>query len=1030
MTDCTVKAVSKIDSIERDHIVSIKGSENMSTLSDGSSALVVGDDLSRASLIQLLNITKAQCMILQVTDDKDVVVVHITQGLSDFLGICAQVDGKIVESIGEWTDWHGLDKRSLVHFLVALKSHLVSLSSIVDDPDIALYAPFSIKGSTACVPVKITSMDSTENGAASNPLYIVAVEYANCVAPINTIGDSVKEAVGGGHFAMDPLTGEFSMSDTLLSAMGLRRGCGMKEFVSAVSESDGPGMEFQFGELMKRKKDSINLQFSYKKGSDVRFMRLSAQFVPWTREESSKVLGVSPDTPQSLRGIIQGFTLDNSKEVDEQELLQGQKHLLELAEKQANLGHWFVPGETLAAGDGRIHWSQMTYRIHGEDPLTYEPLLSQGIHYYHPDDRDSVSAAIQDAITNKSGFKFQLRLVRKDGSIRHVRSTGHVQVHEDGETIKGIFGIFHDVTDWVESEEKSRINATLLDATLHSMTSGVIILNMNGGETLMNDTAKRMFGVRSLEELKSWHEEDPRYGLMVANKMKMTEDTDGNPLKLDLVDDLQFGAQALDDAESDASAVKEFLIVRKNAPEMVCESKFEDIITPDTGECLGRVCIIHDITTSRQSLNEIYQAKEAAEKANMAKVHFIATVSHELRTPLNGIMGMSDVLRTTDMSQDQKMMVDTIYQSSKSLALIINDILDYSKAGAGHLELEIMPHDMRSLVSGLYNLHLYSVQKGVELATHVDDSVPDTVYIDSTRLMQIFNNLLVNAAKFTEKGSISVNVTMANPVRDFTDQDSDLSTSTSTASDDSILYVRVKDTGVGIAEAMHSQIFQPFAQENSSVTRKYGGTGLGLAICKQLVSAMGGRIWFDSKKGEGTTFHFTIDISQSASLKRSHMMPGHRKGYDTNRFRALKVLVAEDNRINQKVIEKYLISFNVDDFEIVGDGAQAVERCRQTEYDLILMDVHMPVMDGFEATRQIRMLENAKKTYIIALTAMASSNDRDQCEQSGMDQHIPKPVHREDLGRVLQSAYRTYVQKTGMKRNTTLARSASTRSMP
>ncbi len=576
-------------------------------------------------------------------------------------------------------------------------------------------------------------------------------------------------------------------------------------------------------------------------------------------------------------------------------------------------------------------------------------------------------------------------------------------LRDKSESVIGFIAVETDITASVlqreELAEKEQIARRALksheDLLAAAVQTSVIATDPTGRITLFSRGAENMLGYRAEEVLNGspaiFHDRHEMELRAVELSKELNRPIEGFEI---------FVAKTRDGGHD----THKWIYRRKDGGELQV-SLIVSAIRDENGEISGFLGIATDITRIIEAENRLQRVNEELERsfahanlmaeqanaANVAKSEFLANMSHEIRTPMNGVIGMTLMLLDTPLNAEQRHFAEVVRESAESLLALINDILDFSKIEAGKLSIECIALDIRHIMSGVNKvMRLRAEQKGLHLSIEIDDAVPQWLMGDPSRLRQVLFNLLGNAIKFTLVGHVRAVIEMEK-----TDHEAIW------------LRFRVMDTGIGIDEQKMKLLFNKFSQVDASTTREFGGTGLGLAICKQLVELMGGAIGVTSELHRGSEFWFVLPLKlQTTDVSTQHPEPPklmaslHQVASMRDCFKGYRFLLAEDNLVNQEVARGMLLKLGCF-VEVVNHGKEALEALTKQDYDLILMDVQMPEMDGFEATRRIRDSDlipvERRKIPIIAMTAHAMEGDRERCVAAGMNDYICKPIALEPM---------------------------------
>ena len=516
-------------------------------------------------------------------------------------------------------------------------------------------------------------------------------------------------------------------------------------------------------------------------------------------------------------------------------------------------------------------------------------------------------------------------------------------------------------TDLLRAKEAAEGVNRVLDSILKSIADGVIVADQNGKFVFWNAVAEQIIGLGATDTpMEGW---TARYGCFQSDKV-----TPFPPAELPL-------ARAI---RGEEVREVELFIRNKLRPEGVWINVNGRPLRDDSHEVRGGAIVFRDTTERRRVLDELRQAKNAAEAANRAKSEFLANMSHEIRTPMNGIIGMAELLSATGLNTEQREFLDSIRQSADALLRLLNDILDFSKIEAGRLELEAIPFPLRdTLGRAMQLLALKAAEKDLELTYRIDPAIPERLIGDPGRLRQVIVNLVGNAIKFTPQGEVSVDVSPEE-----------------IQTDSALLHFQVRDTGIGIPRDKRSRIFEAFSQVDASTTRQFGGTGLGLAISSNLVQRMGGRIWVESEVGTGTQFHFVARFPVAEAATSDVDRP-------VDEYHGTRVLIVDDNATNRRILIEQVAAWGLIPTAAEGPGeafSLLSEAQRSNEpFGLLLLDYHMPRMDGLQFASELKSHESWTPCPILLLSSSIGGIKSAHLSECGITRHLTKPVLASDL---------------------------------
>ncbi|WP_281322375.1 PAS domain-containing protein [Flavobacterium aestivum] len=589
-----------------------------------------------------------------------------------------------------------------------------------------------------------------------------------------------------------------------------------------------------------------------------------------------------------------------------------------------------------------------------------EELLSRPfLDFVHPEDLEKTFAEVQFLTNNNPTVDFENRYITKKGDLVHLQWKANLNSSNNL-----IYAIARDITETKKTQEKLLASQKSLNEAQRIAKIGSWDFNLFTQELNWSDELYEIFEIENKSNNPNLYAEYlSRFTPEDAEQLNINV---GNTISNNVPYEMEHQI-ILDDQKTK-------WVFCTGVP-----------ITDDKNKVIALKGVVQDITQKKQ-IDETIMAKEKAEAANKAKSDFLANMSHEIRTPLNGIVGFTDLLLKMNFDEDQLKYLNTVNESANTLMDIINNILDFSKIESGKLELDFEEINLHELSHQIINLFKYEANyKKIDLIINIDKDVPQFIIGDSIRLKQILLNLLSNAMKFTFSGYIKLNVNQVEEKDGF-----------------SKIKFSVKDTGIGIKIKNQKKIFQSFVQADSTTTRKYGGTGLGLAISNQLLGLKKSKLKLDSTYGEGSEFFFTIEFEKVH--KKPEQFPFipetnvKSKKNSSKKHPNLKILIAEDNKINM-LLAKTLIKNLFAECTIIEatNGYEAVQKVQMTIPDIVLMDIQMPILNGYNASLEIRKLNEFNHIPIIALTAGVLSGEKERCIEHGMSDYIAKPITQSEL---------------------------------
>ncbi len=608
-----------------------------------------------------------------------------------------------------------------------------------------------------------------------------------------------------------------------------------------------------------------------------------------------------------------------------------------------------------------IFWNKTSEKFFG---LSKETVLGKNDYDFFPAEQaDFFWAKDTEAMSSKQPIDIPEESITTPDNNTLFLHTKKVPVADESGKAKFLLAVSEDITDRKKTEEKIKQSEARLKEAEKMAHLGHWDWDIMTNELYWSDEIYRIFGL------------EPQEFSATYDAFLNTIHPDDRDMVIKAVNSAIEGKNTYN--------IEHRIILPNGTIKTVHEQG--DVAMDSSGKVLRMIGIVHDITERKEYEEALEKIKDAALGASRAKSEFLANMSHEIRTPMNTTLGVGELLRETNLTPEQKRYVDMFQKSGEHLLNLINDILDLSKIESGHMELERIDFNLLSIIEHVRSILAPKTrEKGIELLIDIDPFIPGYLIGDPQKIKQILINLAGNALKFTQKGSILINAKLER-----------------TINRDVVLLFEIKDTGIGIPPDKLDKLFKSFSQVDSSTTRKYGGTGLGLVISKKFIEMMNGHIWVESKVGKGSSFFFDIELEVSPIMIEDGKKSRKKEGETVNNLKnkKLKILVVEDSDDNRQLIKLYLknYDYHIDEAE---NGETGLGKMKNEGYDLVLMDIQMPIMDGYDATRLYReweKKENKRPIPIIGLSANAFKDDREKAIEVGCSEYLTKPVRKKQL---------------------------------